>query len=101
MTNEDLLLKLVTEIHDDQKEVVRSVNTLTIQQAQLRSDLEASRNGYTPHEVVEMLHWVHDQKEKQEKQADKIKGAITSWLVPLICTALVIGLLAMTKTIAF
>ena len=93
MTNEELLLQLVREIHDDQKEVVKSINTLTLQQAQLKSDLEASRNGYTPHEVVEMLHWIDGQMTKQEKQNDNIKSAFVSWIVPIIATATVAGLI--------
>jgi hypothetical protein len=97
MSNEELLLQLVREIHDDQKEVVKSINTLTLQQAQLKSDLEASRNGYTPHEVVEMLHWIDGQMTKQEKQNDNIKTAFVNWLVPILCTALIIGAIAMTK----
>lgn len=92
MTNEELLLQLVREIHDDQKEVVKSINTLTLQQAQLKSDLEASRNGYTPHEVVELLHWVENQKNNAVKQADNIRSAITSWLVPILGSSLIVGL---------
>jgi hypothetical protein len=93
MSNEELLLQLVREIHDDQKEVVKSINTLTLQQAQLKSDLEASRNGYTPHEVVEMLHWIDDQMTKQEKQNNNIRTAFVNWLVPIIATATVAGLI--------
>lgn len=99
MTNEELLLKLVTEIHDDQKEVVKSINTLTLQQAVLKNDIEASRNGYTPHEVVEMLHWVQKQMNNELKQNDNIKTAFTNWLVPIVCTALVIGVMVLTKYI--
>jgi hypothetical protein len=99
MTNEELLLQLVREIHDDQKEVVKSVNILTLQQANLKAELEAGRNGYTPHEVVAMLHWVDDQMTKQEKQNDNIKTAFVNWLVPILCTAFIIGAIVMTKYI--
>lgn len=92
MQNEELLLSLVKEIHDDQKEVVKSINTLTLQQAQLKNDLEAGRNGYTPHEVVELLHWVEEQKNNAVKQADNIRSAITSWLVPVLGSSLIVGL---------
>lgn len=97
MSNEELLLQLVREIHDDQKEVVKSINTLTLQQAQLKSDLEASRNGYTPHEVVAMLHWVDDQMTKQEKQNNNIRTAFVNWLVPIIATATVAGLILLAQ----
>lgn len=97
MSNEELLLQLVREIHDDQKEVVKSINTLTLQQAVLKNDLEASRNGYTPHEVVEMLHWVQKQMNNEEKQNQNIKSAFTNWLVPIIASALVVGLAMITK----
>jgi hypothetical protein len=95
MNNDELLLQLVREIHDDQKEVVKSINTLTLQQAQLKSDLEASRNGYTPHEVVAMLHWVDDQMVKQEKQTDNIKSAFVNWLVPILSSAVIAGLVVL------
>lgn len=97
MTNEELLLQLVREIHDDQKEVVKSVTNLTLQQAQLKADIEAGRNGYTPHEVVELLHWVSKQMEDAAKQTDNIKAAIIRWIVPILCSALFVGLVAMIK----
>jgi hypothetical protein len=93
MTNEELLLQLVREIHDDQREVVKSIHTVTLQQAQLKSELEAGRNGYTPHEVVEMLHWIDDQIKKQEKHDDNIKSAFISWVVPILASATVAGLI--------
>lgn len=99
MTNDELLLQLVREIHDDQKAVVKSITDLTIAHSTLKAELEAGRNGYTPHEVVELLHWVDDQKTKQEKQNDKINGAFINWLVPILASALVVGLAIMTKYI--
>lgn len=97
MNNEELLLQLVREIHDDQKEVVKSITTLTLQQAALKADLEAGRNGYTPHEVVELLHWVSKQMEDAEKQTDNIKAAIIRWIVPILCSALFVGLVSLIK----
>jgi hypothetical protein len=97
MNNEELLLQLVREIHDDQKEVVKSVHGLTLQQAQLKSDLEAGRNGYTPHEVVELLHWVNKQMDNAEKQTENIKAAIVRWVVPILCSALFFGLVSLIK----
>jgi len=99
MTNEELLLQLVREIHDDQKAVVKSVTDLTIAHNTLKNELEAGRNGYTPHEVVELLHWVEKQMNNEQKQNDNIKSAFTNWLVPIIATALVIGFAIMTKYI--
>jgi len=97
MNNEELLLQLVREIHDDQKEVVKSITTLTLQQAALKAELEAGRNGYTPHEVVELLHWVSKQMEDAEKQTDNIKAAIIRWIVPILCSALFVGLVSLIK----
>lgn len=99
MNNDELLLQLVREIHDDQKAVVKSVTELTIAHSNLKHELEAGRNGYTPHEVVAMLHWVDDQMSKQEKQNDNIKSAFVNWLVPILCTALIIGAVVMTKSL--
>lgn len=92
MQNEELLLSLVREIHDDQKDVVKAINELTIAHAELRSELEASRNGYTPHEVVKMLHWIDEQMKKQQEQNSNIKSAFISWLVPILSSALFAGL---------
>lgn len=98
MNNEELLLQLVREIHDDQKAVVKSVTDLTIAHNSLKNDIEAGRNGYSPHEVVAMLHWVDDQMAKQEKQNDNIKSAFISWLVPILASSLVVGLALFTQT---
>jgi hypothetical protein len=96
MNNEELILGLVREIHDDQKDVVKAINELTMAHATLRAELEASRNGYAPHEVVRMLHWIDEQMKKQEKQNDNIKSAFISWAVPIISSAVVAGLVFFT-----
>jgi hypothetical protein len=44
-----------------------------------------------------MLHWIDGQMTKQEKQNDNIKTAFVNWLVPILCTALIIGAVVMTK----
>jgi hypothetical protein len=95
MNNEELILGLVREIHDDQKDVVKAINELTIAHTELRSELEASRNGYTPHEVVRMLHWIDEQMKKQQEQTSNIKGAFISWLVPILSSAVVAGLVVL------
>ena len=95
MTNEEIILGLVREIHDDQKDVVQSIHELTLAHAELKAELQASRNGYAPHEVVSMLHWVQQQMDKEQKQADNIRKSITSWLIPILGSAFVVGLLVM------
>lgn len=99
MNNEELILGLVREIHDDQKGVVQSINELKIAQEQLKSEIAASRNGYEPHEVVTMLHWVDEQMKKEQKQNDNIKTALINWIVPILASALVVGLAILTKYI--
>lgn len=93
MNNEELILGLVREIHDDQKDVVKSINELKVAQEQLKSEIAASRNGYEPHEIVTMLHWVEAQMKNEEKKADGIRQSIINWLVPIIGSSLVVGLI--------
>ncbi len=93
MNNEELILSLVREIHDDQKDVVESIHQLTLAQAELKAELQASRNGYAPHQVVSMLHWVEQQMRKETKQADNIRSSITNWAVPILGSSLVVGLI--------
>jgi hypothetical protein len=95
MNNEELILGLVREIHDDQKDVVKAINELTIAHTELRAELEASRNGYSPHEVVRMLHWIDEQMRKQQEQNSNIKNAFISWLVPILSSAVVAGLVVL------
>lgn len=97
MQNEELLLQLVKEIHNDQKTLVDKVNTLTMEQAQIKSDLTAGRNGYEPHEVVNMLHWIDKKIIDETTRTDTIKKAIISWAVPILCSALLFGLVMMYK----
>jgi hypothetical protein len=96
MNNEEIILGLVREIHDDQKDVVKAINELTIAHTELRAELEASRNGYSPHEVVRMLHWIDEQMKKQEKQTDNIKSAFIGWAVPIISSVTVAALVFFT-----
>jgi hypothetical protein len=98
MTNDELILNLVREIHSNQNEVINSMTELTIGYNTLKNDLESGRNGYSSHEVVAMLHWVDKQMAKQEKQTDTVKNAVINWAIPLICTALVIGALVLSGT---
>lgn len=93
MNNEEIILGLVREIHDDQKDVVKSINELKIAQEQLKSEIAASRNGYEPHEIVTMLHWVEEQMNNAEKQKDNIRQSITNWLVPILGSSFVVGLI--------
>jgi hypothetical protein len=95
MNNEELILGLVREIHDDQKDVVKAINELTIAHTELRAELEASRNGYAPHEVVKMLHWIDQQMKNEEKQTDNLKSAFIGWAVPILSSAVVAGLVVL------
>jgi hypothetical protein len=99
MNNEEMILKLVTEIHDDQKQIVKTMNQLGIDHVLLKAEIQASRNGYEPHEVVQMLHWIDSQMTNQNKQSDNIKKAITGWLVPGLLVALVVGLIILSRTV--
>jgi hypothetical protein len=40
-----------------------------------------------------MLHWIDDQMTKQDKQNDNIKSAFVSWIVPILASATVAGLI--------
>lgn len=93
----DIILNILNEIRQDQKQMVEKLNSLTNSQQQLKTELEISRNGYTPHEVVELLHYVKSIKDKSEKQSDTIRKTIIAWAIPILCSALIIGLTHMYK----
>lgn len=88
--NEEILLTALREIRDDQKKIVQELS-------EIKTELAISRNGFTPHEVVELLHWVEKAKEKEERQADSIKKALINWGVPLLMSALVVGIITHLK----
>lgn len=83
--DQNIILVMLHEIRDDQKQMVKKLNDLTI-------EMEISRNGYTPHQVVELLHWVEDQKVKEERRNDHIKRAVIGWIVPTILSATIVGI---------
>lgn len=83
--NEEIILQTLQEIRADQKVIVDKVTRMD-------RDWEIARNGYTPHQVVELLHYVNDLKEKEEKKADNIRKAIISWVVPTLMSATVAGI---------
>lgn len=84
--SDDLILQTLKEIRDDQKLIVEKVTRMD-------RDLEISRNGYEPHEVVELLHWVHDQKTKEAKRGEAIRKAVINWVTPILLSGLVLGLI--------
>lgn len=95
--DKDLILSILNEIRKDQKAMVEKLNDVTTNQNQLKTDLEISRNGYTPHEVVELLHWVKEQKENDKLRSEQIKKSLITWVVPILCSALILGLFHMYK----
>lgn len=88
--NEDIILQTLKEIREDQKLIVEKVTRMD-------RDLEISRNGYTPHQVVELLHFVNDLKEKERRKLENIRKAIINWVTPILLAALVLGILQIYK----
>ena len=88
--NEEIILSTLKEIRDDQKLIVDKITRMD-------RDMEISRNGFTPHQIVEMLHFVAKLKEKDEKYAENIRKTIISWVVPILMSGLVMGLIQMYK----
>jgi hypothetical protein len=88
--NEELILSRLKEIRDDQKFIVEKISRMD-------REMEISRNGFTPHQIVEMLHFVSKLKEKEEKYNETIRKAIVSWIVPILLGSIVLGLIQMYK----
>jgi hypothetical protein len=88
--NEELILSRLKEIRDDQKFIVEKISRMD-------REMEISRNGFTPHQIVEMLHFVAKLKEKEEKYNETIRKAIISWITPILLGSIVLGLIQMYK----
>lgn len=88
--NEDIILQTLKEIRDDQKLIVEKVSRMD-------REMEITRNGYTPHQIVEMYHWIDEQREKNKKKDESIRKAIINWVTPILLTGLVLGLLQLYK----
>jgi hypothetical protein len=88
--NEELILSRLKEIRDDQKFIVEKISRMD-------REMEISRNGFTPHQIVEMLHFVSKLKEKEEKYNETIRKAIISWITPILLGSIVLGLIQMYK----
>jgi hypothetical protein len=88
--NEELILSRLKEIRDDQKFIVEKISRMD-------REMEISRNGFTPHQIVEMLHFVAKLKEKEEKYNETIRKAIVSWIVPILLGSIILGLIQMYK----
>jgi hypothetical protein len=88
--NEELILSRLKEIRDDQKFIVEKISRMD-------REMEISRNGFTPHQIVEMLHFVAKLKEKEEKYNETIRKAIISWITPILLGSIILGLIQMYK----
>jgi hypothetical protein len=63
----------------------------------ITTELEVTRNGYSPHQVVELLHWVEEQKNRGAMQAEQIRKSVIIWIVPIIMTAVMTGIFMLYK----
>lgn len=88
--NEDIILQTLKEIRDDQKMIMEKITVIN-------TEMSISRNGYTPHEIVEILHWAHAEREKQLSKNKFVRQAIINWLTPIILTGLVVGIFNLYK----
>jgi hypothetical protein len=88
--NEEIILQTLKEIRDDQKVIVDKISRMD-------REMEISRNGYTPHEVVELFHFVDDLKKREEKKAENIRKAVINWITPILLSGVILGLLQMYK----
>jgi len=95
MTNEDLILQTLREIREDQKSIGQQLKMITTAQNRVEHDLKSMRNGYETHEIVEMFHWINEQKQKEETRAKDIQKAVITWVIPLLLSALIIGFFQM------
>lgn len=85
--NLDLILNTVKDIHNDQKVILERLT-------KIETDLLITKNGYKPHEVVELLHYVDELKTKENTRNDAIRKAVISWIVPILLTSVSIGIYA-------
>ena len=88
--NEEIILQTLKEIRDDQKLIVEKVTRLD-------REMEITRNGYSPHQIVEMYHWIDNQIELEKKRSETIRKSIIAWVTPILLTALVIGIMQLYK----
>jgi hypothetical protein len=87
---EEFLLDLLAEIRKDQKAIMEKLNAIT-------TELEVTRNGYSPHQVVELLHWVEEQKNRGEMQHDQIRKAFIIWVIPVLMSVIGAGIYHLYK----
>lgn len=88
--NEDLILATLKEIRDDQKQMFSEINKIT-------RELEITRNGYQPHQIVELLHWVEKTMQAEQQRTSNIKRAVINWITPILLSAVVIGMFQFYK----
>jgi len=93
MQNDEIILQLVKEIHSGQKSLVEKVNILAVEQATIKADLIAGRNGYEPHEIVDILHWAEKKIKEEDKETSTVKDAFIKWFVPVISSTILMGLM--------
>ena len=94
---DQVIIEMLHEIRNDQRSIMTEVNKLAMTQVELKADLAIARNGYTPHQIVELLHWTESQKLRAERQSDNVRKAIIAWVVPILCSALFAGLIILFR----
>lgn len=82
--SQDIILDTLREIRDDQKIIMTRLTRID-------TELEVSRNGYKPHEIVTLLHYVDELKKREENRNKTISRSVINWLIPIVLTSLTIG----------
>lgn len=91
-SNDDLILGMLQEIRDDQREANKTIQKLILDHTNIINEMRSARNGFSPSEIAEMLHWVKRTMSTEDKTSDKIREKIIDWSVPILISALVLGL---------
>ena len=88
--NDEIILQTLREIRDDQKLIVEKITRMD-------RDMEISRNGYSPHQIVELFHFVDDMRKKEQRRAENIRKAVINWVTPILLSGLVLGLIQLYR----
>ena len=88
--NDEIILQTLKEIRDDQKLIVEKVTRLD-------REMEITRNGYTPHQIVELFHFVDELRNKEQRKAENIRKAVINWVTPILLSGLVLGLIQLYR----
>ena len=92
VNKDDLIIQMLQDIKNAQAAQLAQLNNLYAEHTILKTEIGTMKNGYEPHQVTQMLHWLDKKMKEDEHVHLDIKKSFINWIVPGLLSLLMVGI---------